>query len=109
MSRALNTPDTFAKYAKVKREIESKKARLEKIYEERTTSRIVIYFQRAAFFVKYVLPIAPVLFWYSTPMFLLPPSTAQYSLPDEVGVLWWSLLCNTIAHRIASIASNVVS
>ena len=105
MARTLNSPDTFVKFAKVKREIDSKKVRLEKIQEERTTSRIVIFAQRSSFFVKYLLPLGPVLFWYNTPMFLLPTSTSEYSFPNEVGVFWWSLLCNTISHRFASIVS----
>lgn len=104
-AKHLNSPDTFVQYAKVTREVEAKKVRLLKIRDERQTSRIVTYSNTVAFALKYLLPLVPVLWWYGTPMFFIPSSGTEYSPPTEINVMWWTLLCNAVSNRLATILS----
>jgi hypothetical protein len=103
-AKDLNTPDKFVYYAKVKREIEMKRKRLESIQNQRQQSRIVTYSQSASFFIKYFAPIIPMMLWWNTPMFQFDPNFSSfYNLPTDVSIVWWSLLCNALSYRIVSL------
>lgn len=103
-AKDLNTPDTFVYYAKVKREMEAKRKRLEFLQNQRQHSRFVTYTQSASFFIKYFLPLVPLIMWWNTPMFLLSmPVIGALPVPDEISIVWWSLLCNAVSYRVASL------
>jgi hypothetical protein len=98
----LNSPSTFVQYSKVKREIDAKVKRIEAIQAHRKQSRIVTYSQSACFFLKYCLPLAPILLWWNTPVFAFPIGNAE---PVIVGVVWWTIICNAVANRLAAFLS----